>query len=226
MVRRRIGSLTCSLVLAGCVLAGGAAKGAEWGTLKGRFVVDGFSGLPAAKPLVINKDADTCAKGQLDRSLVIGSSGELANAVVWVREKGITVNPAYQATAKTPVVLDNKGCMFEPHVAVLRTTQPLVLKNSDNVSHNTKADLLKNDSFNDLIPANADMEKTGLTKEESLPLPVSCSIHPWMTGVILVRDNPYTAVSAADGTFEIKDLPAASRLNFSSGKRSRATSKA
>jgi plastocyanin len=131
-----------------------------------------------------------------------------------VREKGIAVNPALQANAKTPVVLDNKGCMFEPHVVVLRTGQPLLLKNSDSVAHNTKADLLKNDSFNDLIPANADMEKAGLTKEESLPLPVSCSIHPWMTGVLLIRDNPYTAVSAADGTFEIKDLPAGEPIEF------------
>ena len=29
-----------------------------------------------------------------------------------------------------------------------------------------------------------------------------------MSGWVIARDNPYVAVSKADGTFEIKDLPA------------------
>ena len=215
MLWRRSGSLVGSLALVGCVMIGGGmAEAAEWGTLKGRFVVEGS--VPPAAALKIDKDESACSKGQLDRSLVVGPQGELADAVVWVREKGITVNPEYAKTAKTPVVLDNKGCMFEPHILILRTGQPLLLKNSDSVSHNTKADLLKNEkeSFNDLIPANAEMEKTRLSEEESFPLPVSCSIHPWMTAKILIRGNPYAAVSKSDGSFEIKDLPAGEPIEF------------
>ena len=45
-------------------------------------------------------------------------------------------------TASDEVVLDNKDCRFEPHVAVVRTSQKLALKNSDPVGHNSKIDPL------------------------------------------------------------------------------------
>jgi hypothetical protein len=118
------------------------------------------------------------------------------------------------------VVLDNTGCRFHPHVVLLRTTQTLDIKNSDPIGHNTKADFINNPSFNNLIPADNDMkmvEKDGkpiITKDEGLPMPFSCSIHTWMSGVILVRSNPYMAASLPDGSFEIKDLPAGKALDF------------
>jgi hypothetical protein len=36
---------------------------------------------------------------------------------------------------------------------------------------------------------------------------VKCNIHSWMHAFIGVLDHPYFAVSADDGTFEIKNLP-------------------
>ena len=51
-------------------------------------------------------------------------------------------------------------------------------------------------------------------KEESLPTKVGCNIHSWMGGYVLIRKDPYAAVSGADGTFEIKDLPIGKELEF------------
>jgi hypothetical protein len=61
-------------------------------------------------------------------------------------------------------------------------------------------------SFNQIIPAGGTYE-TVVPKDEGRASPVSCNIHPWMKGWLLVRDDPYMAVSAADGTFEIKNIP-------------------
>ena len=146
--------------------------------------------------------------------VVVDKDNNLANVVVYVRDKTVEVSPAYKDSEKDEVILDNKGCHFEPHVVVLRTTQKLKIKNSDPIAHNTKADLLKNPSFNDLIPADQNMEKANLTTEESLPMNVSCSIHPWMGGIIAIRTNPYTAVSQSDGSFEIRDLPVGKEIEF------------
>jgi hypothetical protein len=35
-----------------------------------------------------------------------------------------------------------------------------------------------------------------------------CDVHPWMTGYVVVTDNPHFAVTGDDGSFEIKDVPA------------------
>ncbi len=37
---------------------------------------------------------------------------------------------------------------------------------------------------------------------------VSCDIHPWMESYLLVMDHPFFAVTAEDGSFEIKGVPA------------------
>lgn len=197
----------------------GAAGAAEWGNLKGRFV---YEGTPPTPPAInVDKDQAVCAKHKLVvEKLLVDSSGGLANVIVYLRDKNPTVSPAYDASAKDVVTLDNKECHFIPHVVLLRTTQTLDIKNSDPIGHNTKADFINNPSFNNLIPADNDMklvDKDGkpiLTKEEGLPMPFSCSIHTWMAGVILIRSNPYMAVSTADGTFEIRDLPAGKEMDF------------
>ena len=50
------------------------------------------------------------------------------------------IHEDYKKAAKEPVILDNLKCRFHPHVAVLQVGQPLILKNSDSVGHNTKID--------------------------------------------------------------------------------------
>jgi len=57
-----------------------------------------------------------------------------------------------------------------------------------------------------LIPVGSKLTKT-LDKPEAAPSPVSCSIHPWMSAKIIIRDDPYAAVSDKDGNLTIANLP-------------------
>jgi hypothetical protein len=43
---------------------------------------------------------------------------------------------------------------------------------------------------------------------------VGCNIHPWMGAWLVVRSDPYAAVTDADGKFTIKDLPVGKELEF------------
>lgn len=192
---------------------GASARGAEWGTITGRIVYDGKA--PKAEPLNVDKDQAICNKVPLlEESVEVGPDGGLKNALVYLRtDKDVAVAPEYVDSAKKEVVVDNKGCRFEPHVSVLQTGQPLVIKNSDPVGHNTKADALNNPPFNDLIPSGSEIRKTW-DKSENLPVRIGCSIHTWMGGYILVRPNPYAAVTDDKGNFTIKDLPAGQELEF------------
>ncbi|NBW86574.1 MAG: hypothetical protein EBR23_07050, partial [Planctomycetia bacterium] len=60
---------------------------------------------------------------------------------------------------------------------------------------------------NSLVPAGGSAALK-FSSEEAIPAQVTCNIHPWMKAWVLVRPNPYAAVSKADGTFEIKGVPA------------------
>lgn len=198
--------------VAALALAGLTTSAFAGGTLKGKFVFDGKA--PAPDKLMITKDANVCAPGgkaPVDESLVVGEDGGIANIVVGIYVKPGGKKPPVDAAAKKaiekPVVLDNTMCRFEPRVTVLHVGQDLILKNSDSVGHNVKADLTANPPFNDLLPANGELKRV-LKSAERLPMNVSCSIHPWMRGYLLVRDDPYAAVSKADGSFEIPNLPA------------------
>jgi hypothetical protein len=184
------------------------ANAAEWGSLKGRFVVDGQAPEPA--PLNVTKDEFCMKTKPVNKSLVVGEGGGLANAVVFLRvpRRGkVDVHPDYEAQLQEPVMLDNHGCSFEPHIALVRAGQPFIIKNSDPTGHNTNARLVANGSFNVLI-AQGQESKMTFTKSEPMPMPVNCNIHPFMAGHVLVQEHPYMAASGEDGSFEIKNIPA------------------
>lgn len=192
------------VVAAGFALAASAASAAEWGSLKGRFSYDGVAPVPAK--LTIDKDQATCGGHDLvDQSLEVSATGGIANVIVWVRSK-VKVDPSFEKTAADKVTLDNKNCHFIPHVVGLRVGQTLVIKNSDPIAHNTKIDGTAT-QINPLIPAGTSNEQS-IDGPETLPAQVSCSIHGWMHAWMVVRPNPYFAISDKNGNFEIKNLPA------------------
>jgi hypothetical protein len=197
----RIGLLTTLLL---CV--SGAANAAEWGSLKGRFVVDGTAPPQPALPLT----DELCLKLKPpNKAVVVDAKSGLANAVIFLRlarNEKVEIHPDYAAALSTPAVLDNKGCEFHPRISLVRVGQPFLIKNSDPMGHNTKYELV-NSKFNESIPAGGE-RKVSFQKTEANPAPVNCSIHTFMLGHLLVQDHPYMAASGEDGSFEIKNIPA------------------
>lgn len=183
-------------------------KAAGWGNLSGRFVYDGP--IPTPKKLVITDDKTFCAKhGPVDQMLIVGKDKSLANVVVYLytkRGQSVPIHKDYKALAKVKVVLNNKDCLFHPYIATMWYKQPLVLKNSDPVAHNTRAVFFTNESFNIQIPSGASLTKK-LEAGERLPSQLSCGAHPWMRSFLVVRPDPYVAKTGPDGKFEIKNIP-------------------
>ena len=201
------------VVLASTTAAGGgaaaAASGTGWGTLKGRFVFAGDPGAP--KPLNADKDMEVCSKAGmklLDRSLLVDPSSKgLANVVVFARK---TSRVKEATPPQTPVVFDQKQCEFLSPVLAARVGQPVDVKNSDPIGHNTN---IAGTAFNQLIPSG----QGTVYKPESetgMPTMVTCNIHPWMKAYAVFRKDGYVTVSAADGSFTIPDLPAGEPLEL------------
>ena len=199
----RVVSAVAVVAMLACFAAKSRAD--DFGSIKGHFTFDGPAPTPAA--LDVNKDQATCGNHNLvDQSIEVGAGGGLANVIIWLRDKKPMANPDFDKSASDKITLDNKNCHFIPHVVGVRVGQTLVIKNSDPIAHNTKIDG-QNLSVNPLIPAGQSSDQS-IDGAENLPAPVSCSIHGWMHGWLVVRPNPYFAISDKDGNFEIKGLPA------------------
>jgi plastocyanin len=184
----------------------------EWGTLRGRFVYVGDP--PEAEKLNIDKDLEVCGKHDLrNQSIVVGANGGLANVLIWCLDKDVETHPDFAADAAAEVELDNKDCHFVPHVVALHAGQTLLVKNSDPVVHNSDLPFRNNTPVNPSIPAGS-MESISLQRAERMPIEAKCSIHRWMSGHVMVTDNPYFDVSAEDGSFEIANLPTGLKLEF------------
>ena len=187
---------------------GGLTSAAERGTLRGRIVYDGKA--PLQRRLKITSDKAYCEKFHpVDESLIVADDGGLANVVIWVRVKrGKPLAPPadYKNRLKQPVVLDNPECRFDPHVLTVLAGQTLILKNPDPIGQSAKIDCVRNPSINVMIPTGSE-HSVVFSVAEPLPVPVSCGIHPWESAYLVVRDNPYVAVSVKDGAFEIRDIP-------------------
>lgn len=193
---------------AGETAAVASAIGTGWATLKGRFA---FGGTPGEKKaLVVDKDMAVCSKDGLklyDQSLrVDGPTKGLADVVLFVRKASRVKNPV----PTEPLVFDQKNCEFLSPVVAARVGQPVDVRNSDPIGHNTN---VSGTSFNQLIPAGEGTVYMP-TAETGMPVSVTCNIHPWMKAYAVFRKDGYVAVSAADGSFTIADLPAGEPLEF------------
>lgn len=181
-----------------------------YGTLSGQIFVDGP--VPAPAKLDVNKDTAICsADGNVifDQSLLVGSNNELQGAFVMLQLKSreeINVHPDLKAAPTDEVVLDNDKCVFVPATLAVRTGQSVKLKNSDAAGHNCHVTGLNN-TMNVNLPLNSETN-VKFDKNERVPVIVKCDIHPWMVAYMLIRDDPYFAVTDADGKFSIEKIPA------------------
>ena len=129
-------------------------------------------------------------------------NGRLEGAVVYLKK--VKGGKDFPASAKS-IVSDQTSCVFNPHVALVAEGGTVTFKNSDSVLHNVKSSSLKNPPFNEGVEAGKSMKKTFKNGHEEVK--ITCSVHPWMAGYVIVMDNPYYAVTDENGNFEIKDVP-------------------
>lgn len=110
-------------------------------------------------------------------------------------------------TPTDPAVLDQKGCMYTPHVLAVMVNQPIDILNPDGTLHNVHAIGKANKQFNVAMPKFRQKITRSFNKPEVM-VKMKCDVHPWMGAYIAVMEHPYFAVSEADGTFKIDNLPA------------------
>jgi len=198
------------------VLGGGAGGGGTgWGTLKGRFIYNGTPPTMGVQPGFDPAKDPLCTVQVKDESLVVDSGSKgIQNILIFLVESS-RVHPDLANAPVEDAIFDQKECRFITHVLPMQVKQKLVVLNTDTTAHNTNAAPGRgNDSFNVLLEKITGKYEYKFKNPLTVPFDATCSIHPWMKGFIIARPDPYFAVTAADGSFEIAKLPAGEDLEF------------
>lgn len=180
------------------------------GTVTG---VIAYNGTPPA-PKKIDTSADPVC-GQKNPNLstedTVVKDGKLANVFVYIKDgtatDGTKIGDYGWSTPTTAVTLDQNGCHYRPHIIGIQTNQKLTITNSDPTQHNIHPTPKNNPEWNQTQPNGAPPIEKSFARAEIL-IPVKCNQHPWMKAYIGVMKTPFFAVSAEDGTFSIKGVPA------------------
>jgi plastocyanin len=172
------------------------------GIIAGTMTYEGTPAAPKALPMDSDPRCPPDPKATSER-LVVGAGSGLQNVFVYVKD-GLG-NRTYAIPA-TPVVLDQKGCRYVPHVFGVQVGQTVTIANSDPTLHNVHAIPKTNREFNFGQPANVPPVPRTFDKPEVM-VPFRCDVHSWMNAYVGVVPHPFFAVTEEDGTFEIKGLP-------------------
>ena len=192
------------LAIIAIATASAPAQSYEVGAVTGGGTIEGtvvYRGDVPTKKIIITKDVQTCGGTREEPLIRVGADQAVESAVVYLVD--VASGKAWPEQGKTPE-LDNVKCRFEPEVQVIRAG-PLDVVNADPVLHNTHGYYGTRTAFNLALP-NQD-QRIPVELKRPGTVRVDCDAHGWMEGWIYVVDNPYYAITGADGKFTITDVP-------------------
>jgi hypothetical protein len=188
---------------------GGILDAKDSGTISGLVYFTGKK--PEQKPIADIEGNAYCSSRHKDKTpvrdtFVFGKHGDketLQNVLVYV-SKGLEDKEF--DPSKTPVLLDQVGCMYSPHVVAVMVGQTLTIRNSDDTLHNVMCSPRVNPQFNFAMPVK-DGTNDIVFKGAEMKMNTKCFMHPWMSAYVHVLPHPFFAVTEEDGSFTIKGLP-------------------
>ncbi len=188
-----------SLSLASVALGYDAGAVSNGGSISGTITFIGDA--PEVKPVEVTKDTKVCAQTQkYDESLVVGENKGIKNAVVSIS------NISNGKDFGEAMVLDQKECVYTPHIVLTPTGSELEILNNDGILHNIHTYSEANPAFNQAQPKFKKKLKKKFDQPEVVR--VECDAHGWMKGWIVVMEHPYYAVTDGEGKFSLSDVPA------------------
>ena len=128
------------------------------------------------------------------RDFVVGIEGPV----------GTNATPTNVVTVTTSRV-KQEGAMFTPHILPVLVGTKVEWPNNDNIFHNVFSDSEARPFDLQLYKGNPPDKR--VTFDKAGKVDVYCSIHANMHCIVLVMENPYFAMTDADGHYTITNVP-------------------
>jgi len=173
------------------------------GTIAGTVRFDGA--VPAMAEVRFGGFGECAAQhsGTVYAGDVLVKDGLVENAFVWLKDG---LGDRVFAVPEAPVEVDQVGCLYEPRIAGAQVGQTVRFVNGDQLLHNVRGTPKASAQW------NVSLSRRGASRDIVVERPevmvsVRCDLHPWMQSWLGVVDHPYFALTAADGTFTLRDVP-------------------
>lgn len=161
--------------------------------------------LPPPATRKVLKDLAICGEHTPDPSIELGKENTIANVVVSL--VGVTQGkdmPELPNSTK----LDQKQCVYIPHIQIVPSGTSVDIYNSDPILHNVHATMNGGTTiFNLALPVQGFRIRRRLDDPGLVSLKCDAG-HTWMSGYIVVQEHPYYALTTAQGAYLIGDVPA------------------
>ncbi len=175
---------------------------AAGGSISGTLDVDGS--IPSDTIIRPGVDQNVCGTQILERR-VTRSGTRIGGALVWLTDirsgKALPLERRFELT--------NDDCLLDPNIQVIYTTSTLNVGTEDRALHTNRFINVGSGEIEAIAPFNDAGEVVPL--DHIFPQPtqieVVCEQHPWTRAWVAVLDHPYAAKTAANGTFNIPDIP-------------------
>ncbi len=167
-----------------------------------------FEGTPPEPKVwhTVNSDPECQRAGHdviASEEVVVNTNGTLRYVFVYISNG---LGSLQFPIPSEPVILDQRGCRYAPHVIGLRAGQTLLILNSDSTMHNVHASPQRNRAFNAGMTAVVKKLTRTFDRPEVM-IPFNCNVHPWMSAFAGVLDHPFFAITNTEGTFRLGLLP-------------------
>lgn len=142
------------------------------------------------------------AGSNISGTVKVTGAASSADAVVYVQQA-----PGTFAPPAKPSEMDQRNFQFVPHVLPVVAGTAVRFLNSDPTPHNVFSP--DNEKYNLGTWPQGQTKDYTFSKCAKPPCVYTqlCRVHPEMEGFIVVLQNPYFAVAAKDGRYEIRDVP-------------------
>lgn len=172
------------------------------GSVSGRVSYDGT--VPTLKPLAVTSDAPQCGSEQPNNRLLVSSDGGVAESLVYL--EGVKRGKPIPLPSISERTFNQQGCRYLPGLVAVPLGTWVVFHNDDSVAHNVRVENSDDSLLLNVAQAN-NVRLDSFRTNAIGPLSVACDYHPWMTGSLVVVENPYYQVTGSDGRFSIDNVP-------------------
>lgn len=196
-------STVCTLILLTLTVQASAYQAVEvpdGGSITGTIAYAGT--VPPAAKIAVTKDVEACGTEKTAANLLVGPNKGIRNVVVRLKD----IQRGKALAKPSTVTVDQKGCEYKPRVVLFPAGSRVRIENSDGILHNTNVTAEVNESFTLAQPKYRRVAEKRIDDPE-MPIRVRCDVHNWMASWWISQEHPYYALTDADGSFTLTDVP-------------------